>query len=199
MTTICLVRHGETDWNKLGKLQGTTDIPLNETGIKQAEDCRDYFSVSDFDFLITSPLKRAKQTAIIINDNLNLELIEMSDFKERSFGDAEGLTVEKRTKIYPDGKFPNQEEIEDFKERVVNGIEKINHLYPTKKILLVAHGAVINMVLATLSNGEIDSSKTKLLNACINNIYFQDQKWSIRDYNQVGHLSQFKDQELTNS
>ena len=57
--------------------------------------------------------------------------------------------------------------------------------------MLVAHGAVINAILAVLSNGEIGAGKTNLLNACISNIYFHQDKWQINDFNQVSHLSNY--------
>ncbi|RDW15212.1 histidine phosphatase family protein [Oceanobacillus arenosus] len=191
MTTICLVRHGETDWNLLGKIQGKTDIPLNDTGRKQADECGAYLNADDYDILISSPMKRAKETAEIINSYLNLPVIEMADFAERAFGDGEGLTLEERIKKYPDGNYPNQEEREDFNNRVMTGIKKVCDAYPNERVLLVAHGAVIGMILSNLSNGEIGSGKTKLMNACISNIHFEEDQWEIKDYNQVRHLSSF--------
>lgn len=70
----------------------------------------------------------------------------------------------------------------------MSGIEKINEQYPKKKVLLVAHGAVISSILSHLSNGEIGSGKTRLLNACISNLQFTENKWMIQNYNQVDHL-----------
>ncbi|WP_226038351.1 histidine phosphatase family protein [Aquibacillus saliphilus] len=186
---ICLVRHGETDWNYLGKIQGKTDIPLNATGKRQAEECREYVNSLDWDFFISSPLLRAKQTAEILNKDLKLPIIEMEEFKERSFGEAEGLTIEERVARYPDGDYPGQEEREDLKNRVMNGIEIINKRYPDKKVLLVAHGAVIGTILSTISSGKVGSGKTKLMNACISNIQYVDQQWKIHNYNQIDHLS----------
>jgi uncharacterized phosphatase len=191
MTTICLIRHGETDWNALGKIQGKTDIPLNDTGRKQAEECGAYLNAADYDILVSSPMKRARETAEIINSYLNLPMIEMADFAERAFGEGEGLTLEVRMEKYPDGNYPNQEEREDFNNRVMTGIKKVCDAYPDKRVLLVAHGAVIGMILSNLSNGEIGSGKTKLMNACISNIHFQKEQWEIKDFNQVRHLSRF--------
>ncbi|WP_404456813.1 histidine phosphatase family protein [Oceanobacillus kapialis] len=189
MTTICLIRHGETDWNLKGQLQGSTDIPLNDTGVRQAEESAAYLNAEDYDVLIASPMKRAKRTAEIINSSLNLPFEEMEDFAERSFGDAEGLTMEERTSQYPDKQYPNQEEPEDFIKRVMNGVDKVIEKYPDKRVLLVAHGAVINAILTTVSGGEIGAGKTRLMNACISNIHYKQEKWKVVDYNQVGHLS----------
>ncbi|MEI4770935.1 histidine phosphatase family protein [Psychrobacillus sp. FJAT-51614] len=191
MTIICLIRHGETDWNVIGKLQGRTDIPLNETGILQAEECSEFLKTSQWDVIITSPLKRAKQTAKIINKNVIVPVVEMEEFLERDYGDAEGMTYEERISKFPDNIYPNQEERASLNKRVIEGIEKINQRYGDNKILLVAHGAVINAILAVLSNGKIGSGKTNLINACISNIYLHQDKWRIKDFNQISHLSKY--------
>lgn len=183
------MRHGETEWNALGKIQGRTDIPLNETGKRQAEESGEFLSSSTWDVLITSPLKRAKQTAEIINTYLNIPLIEMNEFVERFFGDAEGMTLEERIAAFPDKNYPNQEDRATLEKRVMAGLYKINQQYPNGKVLLVAHGAVIHTILSIISEDEIDFRKTPLLNACISNIHFQQEKWGIKDFNQVTHLS----------
>jgi len=71
------------------------------------------------------------------------------------------------------------------------GLNEIIENNQGKHILLVAHGAVINTILATISNGKIGSGKTKLINACISNITFNQVEWRIQDYNIVSHLSAY--------
>ncbi|MFD1737453.1 histidine phosphatase family protein [Bacillus salitolerans] len=193
LTNICLVRHGETEWNRIGKLQGRTDVPLNSTGIKQAEECSMFLSDYNWDVIITSPLKRAKKTAEIINIKLRLPFFEMEEFLERGYGDAEGMDMKERLNRFPDGIIPKNEDMHSLKQRVMEGIKNINEKFPNKKVILVAHGAVINSILATLSDGKIGSGKTKLINACISNIHFNNNDWSIMDYNQVTHLSQYNE------
>ncbi|MCI4128132.1 histidine phosphatase family protein [Bacillus haynesii] len=189
MTAICLIRHGETDWNALGKLQGRTDIPLNETGKKQAKETGAFLKGSDWDVIITSPLRRAKETAEIINQYLGLEIIEMEDFIERNYGDAEGMPFEERTRLYPDKEYPNQESKEALAERLMAGIQKVSERYPDKKVLIVAHGAAIHALLSKISNGNINLENTKLVNACLSNIKFHENKWHVKDYNLSHHLS----------
>ncbi|SDK60566.1 histidine phosphatase family protein [Sediminibacillus albus] len=188
---ICLVRHGETDWNLQGKLQGETDIPLNDTGIQQAEECRDYFKEVEVDRIITTPLVRARKTAEIINENWNKPMEVMEAFRERSFGLAEGMSMEERNRLYPDRNYPGQEPIDSFRDRVMQGIEEITSKYLDEELLLVAHGGVINVILSTVSNGEIGTGKTRLINACISNIQFVKEGWKIHNYNQVEHLSKY--------
>ncbi|MGE8203170.1 histidine phosphatase family protein [Heyndrickxia sp. NPDC080065] len=191
MTKICIVRHGETDWNVLGKIQGRTDIPLNTTGIRQAKECGEFLKTSKWDVIITSPLKRAKQTAEIINQYLRVPLVEMNEFIERSFGDAEGMDAEERMSAYPDKNYPNQEDSISLEKRLMAGINEINQRYRDSNVLLVTHGAVIHSILSTLSNREIYSGKEPLLNACISNIHFEQEKWKVKEFNKVSHLSQY--------
>ncbi|ANU23265.1 histidine phosphatase family protein [Planococcus donghaensis] len=188
MTTICLVRHGETDWNVQGKIQGKTDIPLNAEGIKQAMRCAHGLTDANWDIIITSPLKRAKRTAELINETLQLPLMEMPQFEEKHFGDAEGMTYEERALTFPDRHYPNQEDNQLFAERLSSGLEIIHERFKNKRVLLVSHGGVINALLGTLSNGEIGSGKTRLLNTSFSHIQFDQTNWVIKNYNQVSHL-----------
>lgn len=193
MTIICLLRHGETDWNAIAKLQGRTDIPLNKIGVFQAEECSEFLKGSKWDLIITSPLKRAKQTAEIIKKKIDVPLIEMEEFVEMHFGEAEGMTLEERLTSFPDGVYPNQESESSLSKRLMTGIQEINRKYKDKKILLVAHGAVINAILYSFSNGEIGTGKTQLINASISNICFQQEQWKIKNFNQIAHISQFSE------
>jgi uncharacterized phosphatase len=184
---ICLVRHGETDWNKLGRLQGSTDIPLNETGIMQATLAAHAVKDKGYEIVVTSPLTRAKQTAQIIADLSGLSLIEMEAFKERSYGDAEGLLKEEREQLYPDNIFPNLESYQDLAARLREGLTEVSK-FPYENLIIVAHGAAINCILAIFSDFEIGSGKTVLLNACTSIITYENDEWKIESYNDVSHL-----------
>ncbi|MGI2326832.1 histidine phosphatase family protein [Planococcus sp. YIM B11945] len=187
MTIICLVRHGETDWNAEGRLQGSMDIPLNQNGIMQAKACSEHLQEVPWDFVVTSPLQRAKDTAEIINGNLNLPLIVMDEFMERHFGDAEGMTLEDRRAIFPDKKYPNQETKLSLNTRLMEGIKKINDQFANSRVLLVAHGAVIDAILNAFSVGE-EETFTRLQNGCISHIHFEQDNWQVKGVNEVSHL-----------
>lgn len=150
---ILVTRHGQTDWNVLGKLQGKTDIELNNTGRMQAEEVGKSIQNERIDLIITSPLKRAKETAQIINKSLNVPIIEDERIIERGFGDYEGVTLvdfDKQKVLYPQcnelWNYPlnveinNVETMHDFFARVYNFFDEITEKYNDKRILVVAHG-----------------------------------------------------------
>jgi uncharacterized phosphatase len=145
---------------------------------------------SSWDVIITSPLKRAKVTAEIINRSINIPLVIMEEFKEKFFGVAEGLTFEERKEKYPDHQYPNEEDELSLSKRVMTGLDKIKQEYRDQKVLLVIHGAVINSILAEISNGELGYRKTRIQNACFSDIHFNENSWKIKTFNQVSHLSQ---------
>lgn len=189
MTLICFVRHGETSWNVLKKIQGRTDIPLNEVGIKQAIDCKEYLSKLNWNVIVSSPLKRAIQTAEIINESLNLPLIIMEQFIERNYGTVEGLTLEERKSLKSDFHCPKQESREELIQRVLAGMNALHNQYKNQRIIVVAHGGVINSLLSYFSNGEIGSGKTFLTNGGLTYFRFQEGRWVIQQYNQNSHIT----------
>jgi len=193
ITQLCLVRHGETDWNNQRRLQGQEDVPLNDLGRQQAKESGLHLKEEHWDTIVASPLSRAFETAKIIQNELhqNIPIYTNDAFKERAFGDASGLTFDELRKTYPNRNIPNQEEWEEFKTRVFNGLEDIQTNFPDQKVLLVAHGAVINCILSVLSNGEVGTGKTKLINACISHLEHLNDMWNIKSYNMTSHLSQF--------
>ncbi|KIL17967.1 histidine phosphatase family protein [Bacillus sp. FSL K6-3312] len=190
MTTICLVRHGETDWNAAKRIQGRTDIPLNDTGKWQAEQTGLYLKNARWDVVISSPLTRAKETAHLILKHVDAPLVIMDDFIERDYGDAEGMSFEERQKLFPDKQYPNMEPLETIQDRMVEGIEKVRAAYPNQQVLVVAHGAAIHALLTTLADEHLGLENTRLVNACLNYVEWKDGKWKVLDYNVVSHLTQ---------
>ena len=190
MANIYLVRHGETDWNLAGRLQGSTDIPLNELGKQSALKTAEYFRANDIAIscIMTSPLTRAKQTAQIIADVLEIPVIEQQALTERCFGEAEGLTAEERTLKFPDQDIPGLEDIQVVRQRVWNVPQTLASTHADESVIIVSHGGVINAVLSILSNGEIGTGITKLKNACLNHITYSNDEWTIHSYNNILHL-----------
>lgn len=190
MVNIYLVRHGETDWNLAGRLQGSTDIPLNDQGKQSALKTAQYFKANDIAIrcIVTSPLTRARQTAQIIADVLAIPVIEQQALTERCFGEAEGLTAEERVLKFPDQDIPGLEDIQVVRQRVWNVLQTLATTNADESIIIVSHGGVINAILSILSNGEIGTGITKLKNACLNHITYSNNEWTIHSHNNILHL-----------
>ncbi|MDI4570616.1 histidine phosphatase family protein [Bacillus altitudinis] len=190
MTAICLVRHGETDWNAAKRIQGRTDIPLNDTGKWQAEQTGLYLKDAQWDVVISSPLSRAKETAHLILQHVHAPLVIMDDFIERDYGDAEGMSFEERQKLFPNKQYPNMEPLSALQDRMLEGIEKVRATYPDQRVLIVAHGAAIHALLTSLADEHMGIKDTRLENACLNYVEWTDGEWKVNDYNVVSHLTQ---------
>ena len=165
---IYLLRHGETDWNREGRIQGHTDIPLNENG--RAQIARTAAGLADVchgvDAVICSPLSRARESARIAAEKLNYpteRIIVEPLLIERSFGEAEGLTAAQREEKYPNYHysdinyvFPGMESFEELIERARNVFHKITDTYKDKEnILIVSHGAMLAAVITAVTDGKI--------------------------------------------
>ena len=140
---ILLTRHGQTEWNLLKKVQGKADIELNDKGIQQAEIARDFLKKERIDLILCSPLKRAIQTAEIINQGRNIRMIIDERVSERDFGEFEGMSntnfdFNAFWSYKQNLKYDKAENIKDFFRRVYN----IKNEYAGKRILIVAHGGI---------------------------------------------------------
>src|ERR1700709_348277 len=121
MTSLYLVRHGETDWNAQRRIQGTTDIPLNAIGREQAATTGRLLRRREWDGIFASPLSRAMQTATIIADEIGLPgVTTIAALVERNYGAAEGLNYEQIEAEFPgDTPVPGRETREEVAARVI--------------------------------------------------------------------------------
>ena len=101
--TLYIVRHGETEWNQKNLVQGHTDIPLAETGEKQALSRAEYFQDVSFDHVVSSDLQRAMQTASILSEGRNLSLHTSPKLREQSWGAWEGHSFDKLREMFSAG------------------------------------------------------------------------------------------------
>jgi uncharacterized phosphatase len=188
---ICILRHGETDWNTFGKLHGREDIPLNSTGIEQIIETTKYLCKYNWNVIITSPLSRAKQSAeIIVKELGNIKILEDIDLVERDYGKASGMTAEERKLHFPNGIYVEGVEVEPYEtlqSRMVNALIKYSVEYKASNILIVSHGGAINSVLAHLSKNEIGTGKTTLKNACITLLEKIEDEIKIVYYNKTAN------------
>jgi len=146
---LYLVRHGETDWNLARRIQGSTDIPLNDTGRAQAAAAGRLLSRRDWDAIYSSPLSRALETASIIATEIGLDApIAVDEIVERNYGEAEGLADPELSERFPgETPVPGRESREEVVARVLPALMEIAERHPDEAILVVSHGGVIRAVL----------------------------------------------------
>ena len=151
-----IIRHGQTNWNKEGRIQGKTDIELNEEGIKQAEEAKKILKDYPIDMIVSSTLKRARKTAEIINEDRKVPIMFDKALEERGLGEFEGKI---REEIYDEildseilanyslnKEYRGVETIQNLCNRVWNLIDELKEDYTEKNILLVTHGGVTRAI-----------------------------------------------------
>ncbi len=157
-TQLFLVRHGETDWNNLRMLQGATDIPLNATGRMQAEVIRDILRVRAIDRVVSSPLKRAHETAEIIAQPYGLKVEIENGLIERSYGEFEGRHTSSFDEVRqllavlpPDQRRVYQHKDEETEaivlDRLMAALRRIAQTSIGKTVVGVSHGSALGMLL----------------------------------------------------
>ncbi len=159
---LYLVRHGETDWNRLRRIQGRTDIELNDTGRNQALATGRLLARRQWDAIISSPLSRAFETASIIAAELGLPApLANEALVERDYGEAEGLETAELDRRFPaDTPVPGREEKDDLVARVFPALLEIAERYPDQAVIVVSHGGVIRSVLNAVDPGKRHPSIT---------------------------------------
>jgi uncharacterized phosphatase len=155
MTLLYLVRHGETDWNLQRRIQGSTDIPLNQTGRLQARNTGRLLARRSWDAIISSPLSRAAETATIIADELDLPAPQIVDaIVERAYGEAEGLDDIELARRFPGGTpVAGRESRQDVSARVIPSLLEIAKNRPGQHLIITTHGGVIRTVLEAVAPG----------------------------------------------
>ena len=163
---LYVVRHGETIWNKEKKVQGISDIPLSEKGIKDAFELQTLVSTLRLDVVISSPLTRARETAkILVNSTLPINTDDR--IKERDWGLNEGAMIDSVDRwdcwdVILNTKVNNIEPIQDFMYRVSSFLEDIKIRYKNKNVLVVTHSAVIRVIHYMLGSIPEDANLSRI-------------------------------------
>jgi broad specificity phosphatase PhoE len=173
MTELSLVRHGETDWNAARRIQGRTDIPLNEAGRAQARGVAELLARRNWDAVYASPLSRAHETAAIIARHLGLDgVTDVAELVERDDGDAEGMSFEQIEALYPEGvRAPGQESRAEVAARVVPALLALAERHPGQRLIIVSHGGAIRSVLQT---AEPETQHPRITNASVHSFRVED-------------------------
>lgn len=168
---LYIIRHGETDWNKEQRLQGKSDIPLNEFGRYLARKTAEALQDVEIDHIITSPLKRARETAEIIKVGRHIEMQEDARIMEIGFGIYEGLCCKGENYNIPDCDFEwfqskpesykapeGGESFQELRDRTNIFLEELlqQSAYKDKTILISTHGATLSGLLANIKKYPIE-------------------------------------------
>lgn len=135
------MRHGETDWNAAGRLQGHTDRPLSDYGREQARRLAEEIAGEQFDAIYASDLARARETAVILAQQLRLPVVLDPDLREKDWGNWEGLTPAERLEVELVG-----ESTEQHQKRMLAALGRIAAKYPYGRVIVVTHGGSMRRV-----------------------------------------------------
>jgi broad specificity phosphatase PhoE len=173
MTELYLVRHGETEWNAARRIQGRTDIPLNDTGREQARQAAELLARRRWQGVYTSPLGRAHETARIIAERLGLDgVTDIDALVERDYGEAEGMGFDEIEALYPEGvRAPGQETRDEVAARVVPALLQLAERHPGERLVIVSHGGAIRAVLQAAEPG---TKHPRITNASVHSFKVED-------------------------
>ena len=199
-TTLIIIRHGETFWNRERRIQGHLDSALTPKGFAQAHACAARLAPEKIDAVVTSDLYRAQHTAKILTTGRALSMTSEATLRERSFGTGEGMTYAEMDSKYPqifaqtslvDAEFtlPEGETRADFHARVKTSIEKLVAAHTGKCLLIVTHGGVLGVIYRWLNKMPIASAqRVAIPNVAYNRISAAPDGWKIEVWADTRHL-----------
>ncbi|WP_244826993.1 histidine phosphatase family protein [Caballeronia sp. TF1N1] len=201
-TQVLFIRHGETDWNRIKRIQGHIDIPLSEHGRLQAEQLgRRMAREGGLDAVYSSDLQRAQQTARPFADALGLELCLSKGLRERLYGAFQGHDSDEISEKFPaefvewqtrDPGFtpPGGESQRVFYHRVVHAMEPILAAHPGGRIACVAHGGVLDCIYRFAKQLSLqDARDWPLLNCSVNVVDYDGDAARVVSWGDVSHLA----------
>jgi len=200
LTTLLVVRHGETEWNLCGRQQGHLDSPLTKMGVKQAEALAGALVEREIAVLYSSDLGRALQTAQPISEKLSLNIIRDERLRERHLGPMQGMTMKAFEAQYPEAALavktgdldyvlPRGESIRQHYRRCCDCAEDLAERHPGVSILLVCHGGVLrNFFYRALNIPLTEPRRFSLFNASINEFSITERQWKLETWGDIHHL-----------
>jgi len=208
MTSIYLVRHGQTAWNKEEIFRGRTDVPLDETGLRQAESAGEYFKGVEIHGIYSSPLSRAWETAQRIAQFHNLEVQPLPGIIDMSFGNWEGHAHQEIREI--DGetyrqwvesphlaRLPGGESLDDVRARSMTALEELVRNHSGKALVLVSHRVICKVLICAILG--LDNSHFWQITqdtTAINLIQYKNGKYILSLMNETCHLKALKERRL---
>lgn len=178
--SYAFIRHGQTDWNRDGRLQGSSDIPLNDTGRAQALEAAEILASERWDAIVSSPLQRARETAEIIARELGIELgPSYPGLVERDYGEVEGRDDAECRRLYPDRDYPGAESFASVTARGRAALEALAAEYGPREVIVVSHGSIIRYTLESIVGRPLESVR----NGAISRVARDRGTWRVESLN----------------
>ena len=208
MTSIYLVRHGQTAWNKEEIFRGRTDVPLNEVGLREAVLAGEYLKDVEIHAIYSSPLARAWETAERIAQLHNISVQPLGGIIDMSFGRWEGHSLQEIRdtdgELYRQWReephrvrLPGGETLDEVRVRAMDALEEITQLHPRKTLVLVSHRVVNKVIICGILG--LDNSHFWQITqdpTAINLIQHKNGKYILSLMNETCHLKPLKDKGL---
>lgn len=204
MTDIILIRHGETDWNRVRRMQGHLDIDLNAQGRRQAQALAQALAGEPPAVIYASDLQRARDTAQAIAEQHQITVQIDPALRERCYGAFEGLMYDEISKAYPeafaqwrarepDARFPagerQAETLTEFSQRAVAAVTRLAQRHAGQKIIIVTHGGVLDCLYRAAENIALtEMREVPMKNAAINRLRWTGLGLQLMHWSQVAHL-----------
>lgn len=199
-TRICLVRHGETEWNAERRIQGQIDIGLNATGQRQASAAGRWLKRAGIIALYSSDLQRAWATALAVGGEIGLTPVPAPEMRERCYGIFQGLTYAEAQQRYPEGyaafegrnadyAFENGESLQTMFNRVTGKLKEIATAHPGETVAVVLHGGVLDVINRFVRGNPLEMPRDFLIpNAGISWIAAVNGAWHLESWGETEHL-----------
>jgi probable phosphoglycerate mutase len=200
MTQFILIRHGETEWNATGRIQGHRPVSLNTRGQQQAQAVATRLQGEQFDALYSSDLKRTIQTAEAIATLTHHSIYTDARLREWDLGILTGLTRTEAEAQYPDAyaiyntsrvdaPIPSGESIRNRYTRVTTCLEELASKHPNQTLVVITHGGPLGDCYRRATHLSFDKALTvELYNAGLNVITIQDTTWTLESWGDIDHL-----------
>lgn len=199
-TRICIIRHGETDWNRQRRIQGQIDIPLNETGRAQALAMAFNAAHHSFSAIYSSDLSRALDTAKMLGEREQHEIKVVPQLRERHYGMLQNVVKENIATQYPEANehylsrnlhynFENGESLLTFSQRVLDIFNWIVRHHENQQVAVVCHAGVLDIMYRKATNLHLEKARDFVIpNCALNWFHYDGENWHLDRWDDHHHL-----------
>lgn len=200
-TKVCIIRHGETDWNKEKRIQGQIDIPLNDTGRAQALAMAYNSAHFRFSAIYSSDLSRAVETAQGLSEREDLPTIQRHQLRERHYGIFQGISKDEAPAQFPDiyplyaardihYDFETGESLIDFSKRVLDIFDWLARHHENQQIAVVSHAGVLDIMYRHATGRPLHTERDfHIPNSALNWLHHDGQGWHLDHWDDHHHAA----------